>query len=189
MKNTILLLLLFAIPLSGFGQKNSIKKFYKEYKKGKETINFVVPGFLIRLGTGLARSVVETEEEYEMLKLARKIKKARILVSEDYNPVRKSDYNKLVKNVKNLAYEDLIKIRAEETRVQIMLKENGEKIKGLLILVNEEDTFFMLHLKTKMEYKDINKVINLFGKDIPLIKETKKKRKKKKKKEKDIPVA
>ena len=168
MKNILLALCLLAIPFSGFSQKKSIKKFYKQYKKGKDTHNFVIPGFLIRFATGLARDVVETDEEYEMLKLVRSIRQARILVSEDFNPVQKSDFNDLIEGVKNVSYNDLISVRTEGAKVHIMANEDGEKIKGLLILVSEEDTFMMLHLKTKLKYKDLNRLIEIFRDEIPI---------------------
>ena len=105
------------------------------------------------------------------------------MVSEDYNPVKKDDFRNLVKNVRTTAYEDLISVRSEDADVQIMINEKGDKIKGLLILVSEEDTFVLLHLKTKLKYKDINKAIKLFQDELPIKKE------KKKKKKKEIPVA
>lgn len=183
MKNIFMALMLLAIPMTSFAQKNkSIKKFYRQYKKGKEVRNFIIPGFLIRFGTGLARDVVDTDEQYEMLKLMRTIRQARILVSEDFNPVKKGDFNDLVKNAKTAAYEDLISVRSEDADVQIMINEKGNKIKGLLILVSEEDTFMLLHLKTKLKYEDINKALKLFEDKIPVKKE-------KKKKKKEIPVA
>ncbi len=183
MKNLLIALCLIAIPLSGFSQKKSIKKFYKQYKKGKETRNFVIPGFLIRFATGLARDIVETDEEYEMLKLARNIRQARILLSEDFNPVLQSDFNDLVKGVKKVSYNDLIAVRAEGTNVNIMINENGEKIKGLLILISEEDTFMMLHLKTKLKYEDLNRLIEIFRDEIPIKIDEKKKEKE------EVPVA
>lgn len=170
MKNLLILCLLSVIPLVGTAQKTkSIKKFYRQYKKGKDTKNFILPGFLIRLGTGIARDMVQTEEEYEMLKIARTIRQARILFSEDFNPVPKNDFKQLVKNVRQQDnFDDLIGVRTSSVNLQVMIKEKGEKIKGLLVLVNEEDSFFMLHLKTKLKYKDINRIIQIFRDEIPI---------------------
>ncbi len=166
MKNLLLLLALtFALPLGTYAQNKSIRKFYRQYKKTENTRNFVLPGFLIKLGTGLARDLVQSEEQYEILRLARKIRGARILVAEDSNPVSRPAMRQLVDDVRKASFDDLISVRAEGTDVQIMISENGKKIKGLFIMVSEEDTFVMLHLKTKLKYKDINRLIEVLQKE------------------------
>ena len=172
MKNALALLLLLVFSITLNAQDLNIKKFYRHYKKYDNTTNFVVPGFLIRLGTGIARDMVKTDEEYEMLHLLRSVRKLRILVSEDDNPVSKEDFNGLIKNVRNAAFDDLISVRDEETNVQIMVKENGKKITGIFILVSDEGEFMMLHMKTRLKYKDINRIIKMFDEKIPLKKET-----------------
>ena len=181
----LIALFVFALPTESMAQKEGkdIRKFFRKYKKGKETKNFTIPGWLIRFGTGIARNFVEDEAEVEALKLARGIRKAKFLINENDNPVEFSDFKNLVNSVRQKSYADLVMVRAEDTNVQIMVNEDGEKIKGMLILVSEEDTFVMMYMKTRLKYEQISKVIKLFQKEIPPLK----KKKEKKKKEEPIP--
>ncbi|MEL6637289.1 MAG: DUF4252 domain-containing protein [Bacteroidota bacterium] len=162
MKNVLLLLaFLLALPLGVQAQNKTIRQFYRQYKKAEKTRNFIVPGFLIKLGTGLARDLVKSDDQYELLRLARKIRSARILYAEDRNPVPRTAMLQFLDDMRASPFEELLRIQADGTNVEIMIDENGKKIKGLFIMVAEEDGFVMFHLKTRIKYKDLNRLIRI----------------------------
>lgn len=161
MKKLLLLLsLAFIIPIFSDAQTQSLNKFYRKYKRGKESVNFTLPGFVFKLGAAIGKNHVETEAEKEAVKLAKGIKKMRLLVIEDFNPVTTKDYNKLIKGVNNEGLEEMITVRTEGTRVNLLMREKKEKIKNLLILVSSEDTFVMVSAKTKLKLEQIVEVVN-----------------------------
>ena len=159
MKNLLLLITLFCISLSASAQNRSIKNFYHKYKRYDNTRNFVLPGFLIWFGTGIANEMTTDEEAKIFLKFAKKFKTMRLLVMEDENQVTAEDFNKLINGAKKANYEELIRVSDKGTKVHIFGRGKSDKLKNLLILVSEEDTFVMMSMKTKIRVKDLNRLI------------------------------
>jgi hypothetical protein len=154
-------LLLLLLPLFANAQTVSINEFYRKYKHADaEKVAVSVPGWIVRMGIGIAKSQAEDQEEKDALKVLRKVGKVRVLTFEDSNPIRDKDLDRLMKGVRRERFEDLVMVREHATKVHIMMRERREKIKNLLILVNEEDTFTMVSLKTKVKYDEIEELIN-----------------------------
>ncbi len=154
----MILFLVIFLPFSMMGQR-STKKFYHKYKKSANTINFAIPGFVMGLGASIARKHVEKEDRLAF-ELTKSIKSARFMVMEETNLVSQKDYTELIAGLKKRdKMEDLISIRADGAKVNIMVREKRKHISNLLILVSEEDTFVMVSLKTRLRYKDLNKFL------------------------------
>ena len=154
----MILLLTVLLPFGMSAQKSS-KKFYHKYKKAANTVNFTIPGFALGLGASIARKHMEKEDRLA-LELTKSIKSIRFLVMEETNLVSYRDYTELVAGLKGKdKMEELITIRDEGTSVNILIREKRKHISNLMILVNEEDTFVMISLKTKLRYKDLNKFL------------------------------
>lgn len=154
-------LLLLLLPLFANAQTVSINEFYRKYKHADaEKVALSVPGWIVRMGIGIAKSQAEDQEEKDALKVLKKVGKVRVLTFEDANPVMDKDLDRLMKGLRRERFEDLIMVREQATKVHIMMRERREKIKNLLILVNEEDTFTMVSLKTKVKYDEIEELIN-----------------------------
>lgn len=159
MKRILLALLICFIALPAFSQSQSIKQFYRKYKRTENTVNFNAPAWLIRLGASIAINHVDDPAEQATLRLAKKVRKARVLVMEDRKHLRSGDLNQLINDVHQEDFEDLISFREGSEVIQILIREKEEVIRDLLILINEEDSFIMLALKTKMHIEDINEVL------------------------------
>ncbi len=159
MKQYLILLLICAVSLPAFSQSQSVRKFYRKYKRTENTVNFNAPGWLIRLGASIAIKHVDDPEEKEVLRLAKKVRKGRILVMEDQNHIKPADLDELIYDVHRENFEDLISYREEGEKVRILIREDQDWIKDCLILVSEEDSFIMLALKTKIHIEDINEIL------------------------------
>ncbi|MEM6965529.1 MAG: DUF4252 domain-containing protein [Bacteroidota bacterium] len=160
MKNLLLLICLVSISWSAAAQNRSVKNFYHKYKRYEDTRNFVLPGFLVWLSTGIANEITTDQEAKVFLKFAKKFKKMRFLVMEDGNQITADDYNKLIAGAKKENYEELISIKNKGANIQIMGRGKKDRLKNLLVLVSEEDTFVMMNMKTKIRVKDLNRLIN-----------------------------
>ena len=183
MKNLLICIFLFSFSISAHSQNRSIKNFYHKHKKEEGTRNFVIPGFLIWFGTGIANEMVKDEEAKVFLKFAKKFKTMRFLVQEDNNTISREDYNQLVAGAKKSNYEELISVKDKGTTVHIMGRGKKDKLKNLLVLVSAEDSFVMMSMKTKIRTKDLNRLIN----DIMKLEKVRKKLKKKEEEEKAPP--
>ena len=161
MKNLLLFILIFAFSFPAQSQQiKGVKSFYKKYKKTEGSVNFVFPGFLVWLGTGIANEMVKEPEIKAGLKLAKRFKTMRLLVMEDVSAVSDDDFNQLVYSVKKNDFEDMITVREKSAKIHIMAKGKNDKLKSLLVLVKEEDSFVMMNMKTNIRAKDLNKFIN-----------------------------
>ena len=158
---TILISALTLLPLILAAQTVSINEFYRKYKvSDEENTHLTLPGWVVKLGVGIAKGQAEDKDEKQALAMGKKIGKVRILTFEDSNPVSKKDLERLTEGVRKERFEDLVMVRDEGTNVHLMIREKREKIKNLLILVNEEDSFTMVSLKSKLKYEEIQDLIN-----------------------------
>lgn len=160
MKNLLLIIFLCSFSISAQSQKRTIKNFYHQHKKEEGMRNFVIPGFLVWLGTGVANEIVDEEEAKIFLKFAKKFKTMRFLAQEDGNSITQEEYNQLVAGAKKGNYEELISVKDKGKTFHIMGRGKKDKLKNLLILVSSEDTFVMMSMKTKIKVKDLNRLIN-----------------------------
>jgi len=185
MKNLLLFLSLILFSFSVQAQNRSIKNFYHKHKKEEGTRNFVIPGFLIWFGTGIANEFVDDEEAKVFLKFAKKFKTMRFLIQEDNNTITREEYNQLAAGAKKGNYEELISVKDKGKTFHIMGRGKRDKLKNLLILVSAEDTFVMMSMKTKIRTKDLNRLIN----DLMELEKVREKLKKKEEEEKAPPPA
>ncbi len=160
MKNILLALFLLTIPASSFCQNKSLNKFYRHYKKGKAVKNFKIPGWLIHLGSNIARKHVDDEEMKIALQLSKSLKKIKLMYAEDEHHVPPSAVNKLVKDLHKQSFDDWIYVRDKGTTVNFMVREKNNTIKNILVLVNEENSFALVSIKTKLHLEKLAEVIN-----------------------------
>jgi len=164
--------------------------FYREHKREDGVRNFKIPGWLMWFGSGIAYDIVEDEEAKAVLKLARKVKKMRLMVVEDHNPIPAKAVRNFVSESRRSGYSDLIYVRDGETEVNIMgrIKKN-DKFKDLVIMVSEADEFVFFHMKSNIKMKDLNEMLRMFMDDLPINDETRRKAQEKAEKKKKIPKA
>ncbi|MEM8909551.1 MAG: DUF4252 domain-containing protein [Bacteroidota bacterium] len=162
MKNFILFFCLVAFTSGLNAQSQSLKQFYKKHKRTENTFNLNAGGWLVRLGATFVRMGMEDETEKQLVKqLAKRVRRARILVMEDKNVVQPAEIRSLIQEVRKDGFEDLIEVREDGDHVNIMIREEGETIKEMFILVREPDELVFLALKTKIKTKHLNRLVKL----------------------------
>jgi len=145
----------------GNAQYNTgVKGFYHKYKKADNTTSFVLPGFLVWVGSSIAKGAVSEPEAKIALRFAKKFKTMRFLVMEDGHQVSEDDYQQLVFSAKKKSYEELISVKNKGQTFHIFSKGKKDKLKRLLILVKSENEFVMMDMKTKIKSQDLNRLIN-----------------------------
>ena len=162
MKQSVILFLgLFLMSIGLEAQTPGINYFFHTYKRHEDARKVSIPGWVFRLGSTIAQKHVDEKEEKEAIKLAKKIKKLRLLVMEDANSVSKDDINKMLSRVRSKeGFEDMLMVSSEGTKINMLVRSKGETIKNLLILVSEKDQFVMVSLKSKLKISDLNKLLS-----------------------------
>jgi Domain of unknown function (DUF4252) len=158
----LLLIMLMILPLLAEAQSPSIRQFYRNHKRDNGMINATLPGWVVKLGVGIARPFVDDEQAHIALDLARKVGKTRFMVSEDECHISQGQYMKLLAGVKKDGFETLIEFREDGENVSILCKEKRGMFRNLLIIVREEHSFVLLSLKTRIKPEDIGRMINDF---------------------------
>ena len=153
-------LFLLLLPLTAGAQTKSINQFYRKYKHSEEVFNITVPGWLIKLGAGIAKSQAETPEERAAFQMVKKFKKLKFMVMEDDNLVTPRDYNRLISGVQSESFEELLSVRSDGARINFYIRDKQETIKNMLILVHEADSFIMVSAKTKLKLEEIADLVN-----------------------------
>jgi len=161
MKNLLIITLLLLIPFIGSAQyMTGVKGFYHKYKKSDNAKGFVLPGFMIWLGGGIAKSAVDEPEAKIALRFMKKFKTMRFLVMDDGHSVSEEDFLQLVYSAQRQNYEPMISFKSRGEDVQIFAKGKKDKLKKLLILVKSDNEFVMMDMKTKIRTKDLNRLVN-----------------------------
>ena len=160
--SALLFISLLAIALSSCSSPRTTTQFYHTHKVKEGVINFKIPGIVTWMGSGIARKAVKDPSAKAALKLAQKARRMRIMVAEDVSIISNSEIYSFISNIKKNGYEDLIQVRDGSTLVTIMARDKNERLRNLLILVNEEDNFVYFDLKSRMKYEDLSDMINYF---------------------------
>ena len=133
-------------------------------KEHKHAYAITLPGWLIRTGLNLA-----TEEELRFEKgfqdLIGGIKRLRVLFIDDDVTIENSKLLSLVSQIKEKdGYVDYATLREEDNQVHVIVKEDGTKIKSLVLIANSDDGFTILNLRTNIEMEDLKNADLSFNK-------------------------
>lgn len=134
--------------LVAHSQHASIESFYNKYKNLEKVSTVKLTGWLLELA-------INSDGE-EKDKLSQKLTNLRVLIMEEGNLVSQNDYQQLKKSVKKDAFEDLFQIREGKEVIEFMIREKGDFITDVLILVNNNDNFVLLSLEGRLRFSDLN---------------------------------
>jgi len=155
--------LFLCISLNG---QRSVNRLIDKMKERDHVYALTLPGWLIRTGINLA-----TEEELKFEQgfqdLVDGIKRLRVLYIDDHVDIENSKLRSIVSQIKEKdGYVDYATVRDEDNLVQVIVKEEGTRIKSLVLVANAEDGFTILNLKTDFEMEDLKKANLSFNKSI-----------------------
>lgn len=154
MKN-IFFVLLYTVATLSFAQAqtSAIEKFYQKYENDEEFTVVYVSQHMFSLFSDLD---LDDPEDQALVELLEDLKGLHILVTEKNV---KSRYSEAIGLVKDPAYEVLMKVREERTRLQFFVKRQGNDIEELLLLVQDnDDEFVLISIVGKI---DLSKISNL----------------------------
>lgn len=141
-------------------QNASIDAFYAKYRFKPNTVSIMLPGWLVRFGLSVSG---EQDDMKEFRPLMRGLNNLRVLVMEDGNQTNPNDVQNLVAQVQKHQFQNLISVKEDGTRVNIMLKtkktKKGELIKNVLIMVSEEDEFVLVTFNGRWKKELLQKVL------------------------------
>lgn len=129
-------------------QDPAIQKFYDQYKGLDNVEDIQIKGWVLKL----AGSFADEEKAQTVLQ---KISRLRVMTMENGNLVTPKAYKDLVRQVRNRQFEDLIQFKDAGESVQVMIREQGNRITDVLLLVNGTDNFTLLSLEGTLTFSDL----------------------------------
>ncbi|MCO6479470.1 MAG: DUF4252 domain-containing protein [Phaeodactylibacter sp.] len=150
MRTFILSALLALGPLFALAQPKPIADFYEKYKQYENVTDVKLQGWLLEIASNFAEGDEQAKE------LLSKITYLRVLVMEDGNLVSPAEYKSLLKEIRQNSFEELLRIREGDENIGFYIRENGEAITDVLLLVNGEDEFVLLSLEGLLKFSDLN---------------------------------
>lgn len=146
------------------GQK-SVNKLIDKMKEHKHAYAVTLPGWLIRTGINIA---AEDELKFEkgFQELVGGIKRLRVLFIDDKVSFENTKLKSLVAQIKEKdGYVDYATVKEDDNLVHVIVKEQGTRIKSLVIIANSNDGFTILNLRTDIEMEDLKKANLSFNKN------------------------
>jgi hypothetical protein len=159
MKKVIVFIAFCCSFISNMEAQKSIRSMYREHKRdGKENTHFILPRPVFWVGSLFLPHRAER-------KLLRTVKQMRLLAIEEGANIAPASTKAMVAQAEGAGFEPLITIRDGSTRVSIHAKERKGKIRGLFIVVHEQDSFFLIYLKTRTKMKDLDRLLIRLAKE------------------------
>jgi len=154
MKKILLIASVLMICLSSlFAQTESVKSFYDRYTNQDKVSDYTVNGWLLKVAS-------EYSDDADASKVLEKITQLRILIMDDGNPISSHEYKDFMKVLRKDSFKELIKIKDKEVDVDFFIREEGQHITNVLMLVNEKDGFVLISLEGLLKMEDL-KNLNL----------------------------
>ncbi len=147
MKN-ILFAFVMMIPFLGNAQSEGIEKFYEKYMHLKEVDMIDLDGFLLNLA-------IEYSDDSDAKAVKNAIHKLRIMNMDSINYVQKADKLALLRSLRTNKFEELIQVRDDGAKVDILIREEGNKITNLILVVDDVDNFVLLSLEGWIDWKHL----------------------------------
>ena len=135
-----------------FGQNTALDKFFSEYL---ENPDFTVVNISPKMFKMISQLDIE-DVEPELKELINSIEGLKVLAKEGGDGLKyyKEAYGKIDKN----QYEELMTVRDQDENVRIYIKEKGDIINELILLVGSSDEFVLLDIVGKIDLKTIGKL-------------------------------
>ncbi|WP_101690004.1 DUF4252 domain-containing protein [Dysgonomonas massiliensis] len=163
MKRIITLITIIAITFStSILHAENIENIVSDISKEKKAENVKVGGLLMSFAKMFANKDKD-KEGAQMLKCINSIQ----VIDLDYTDSSKKNHymSRLNKLNDEKGFETLVRVKDKEDNVRIMLKRDGNKIKGFYIVNIDNESISAVKILGNFNPEDIDKLINDYNKD------------------------
>ena len=144
MKKILITLAGLLIAGSMYAQTNAINDFQDKYHNSGKYFSLRIEGGLLRAIGSLDTDDPDTDEVLNLLKGITAIDIHSICKSETH--FSGSDYNDMMRKIKNDKFEDLMVVNDSDSRINFMIRESRGRVSDLVMLVNDHDEFLVMNI-------------------------------------------
>lgn len=150
MKYPILLVLAIFASSHTFAQ-TSVERFLNQYGEVENINKLTLQGGLLQLfSQDLAESATK--------KTMNKLDKLTAIWVENYNPINPKEVRSLLNNLQREQFEPLVMVKDGSANVNFLVQENGNRITGVILLIDDDDHFLLVHLMGNLKFEDLSNV-------------------------------
>lgn len=139
--------------------QNGIAQFMEQYSN-LENVN------KLSLEGGLLQLIGNKSDSQKAKQTLNKLNKLTAFWIDDFNPISKKEVNYLLKSLRKDRFESLIMVKDGSANVNFMIQENGDRITGVILVVDDDDSFLLINLMGNLRYEDFENIdIDIEGMD------------------------
>lgn len=154
MKNLIILL---SIVLLSSCSRSPVHSFINEYNQEDHTMSLTVPGWLVRAGSNAAfKEMADDEDQAGLKEISKSLGKIRVMVAQE-GVVPTKAVKGLIVSARDNSYEEYVTVREKNKIVNVMVKQEKDIVKNLLVLVSSEDEFVIAHIDSNISIDELQK--------------------------------
>ena len=151
----VLMISLFSFLGTTNAQDDAITKYFNKYMEDEAfTVVYLSPKLFELLGK-LDIDELEDKEAEAVMEVVEDLKSLRVLTTEEN---AEKYYNEAVNMINTKEYEVLLTVRDDEENVQFLIKDQGNIINELLLLVGGTDEFVMVSFVGNIDLDKISKL-------------------------------
>jgi vacuolar-type H+-ATPase subunit F/Vma7 len=152
---SMIIIAVLGFSFNATAQDDAISKYFNKYADDEKfTVVYISAKMFEMLGKLDLDNVGDKDTE-AILEIVKDMRGLRVLTTE-HNAVQV--YNDALKTINTKGYEQLMTVRTEDENVQFLVKESGDVINELLLLVGEADEFVMVSFVGNIHLDKISKL-------------------------------
>jgi len=150
--------LFLGISFNATAQTDAIDKYFEKYVDDERFTVVYISGKMFQMISKIAPDELEDDPEAQAaLEVAKDIKGLKILTSEEVGPEL---YKEAIGLIDTKEYETLMTVRDGGENVRFLVKDTGDVINELLLLVGGEENFVLLSFVGNIDLNKISKLAN-----------------------------
>ncbi len=160
MKKISLVLIIGLVGSSLLAQSNAVSKHFAQYQRDT---SFTKVSVTSRMFSLFADIDAEDEDQAELLEAMSKLKGIKGLVNEDSGDSKSLYFDAVETIAEDGAYEELMTVEDASENVQFMIREEGDVIRELLMILGGNRQFVVMSLYGEIDLNSIVKLSKVFG--------------------------
>jgi hypothetical protein len=166
---SILIAALLLAVSPAIAQKKSLRKFYREQRRRSDVmgVRIGVGRIPLKLASWIVPKSAMKEEGVPLKQLIGKVQKVKLYtLMGSQNFVDVGSIQRLKQRlIDKDGFETLMEVRDKGANIFIMNKGKEDELGNVVMLVQEDAEFVIVHLRTKLHMNDVNTLIEGFAKN------------------------
>ncbi|MCH7410728.1 DUF4252 domain-containing protein [Belliella sp. DSM 111904] len=155
MKKYFLIIIALFLFTGAQAQDDAIVKFFSKYMEDDRFSRVYISPKMMQMAGGFLKSDVSNDKDAADLgELISKVRGIRILTADKVNG--KPLYNEAMSTLTKNKYEDLMDVQDKNSNVKFMVREEGGKVRELLMITGSDENFTLLSMLGNFTYQDLN---------------------------------